>query len=47
VPVSPKFDIGAEFRYLHAEQFNDNLLSLSFTVAYRLSGQEAPAPTSH
>jgi hypothetical protein len=31
--------MGAELRYLHAEQFNDNLLSLSITVAYRLSGQ--------
>jgi hypothetical protein len=39
LPVSNAFDMGAEFRYLHAEQFNDNLLSLSITVAYRLSGQ--------
>jgi opacity protein-like surface antigen len=38
-PVSSKFDAGAEFRFLRAEQFNDDLLSLSLTVAYRLSGK--------
>lgn len=37
LPVSQKFDMGAEFRFVRAEQFNDNLLSLSLTVAYRLS----------
>ena len=37
VPVSTRFDLGAEFRFLRAEQFNDNLMSLQLTVAYRLS----------
>jgi len=37
VPVSKQLDMGAEFRFLRAEQYNDNLLSLQLTVAYRLS----------
>ena len=38
-PVSPKFDLGGEFRFLRSDTFNDNILSLQFTVAYRLSGK--------
>ncbi|HUO52138.1 MAG TPA: hypothetical protein VMT93_06455 [Gemmatimonadaceae bacterium] len=38
-PVSKKFDMGGEFRFLHSDLYNDNLLSLQLTVAYRLSGK--------
>ncbi len=38
-PVAHRWDMGAEFRYLRAEQYNDNLLSLQLTMAYRLSGK--------
>ena len=39
LPVSKRVDLGAEIRFLRAEQYDDNLLSLQLTVAYRLSGK--------
>jgi hypothetical protein len=39
VPVSKKFDMGGELRFLRSDLYNDNLLSLQFTVAYRLSAK--------
>ena len=36
MPVSKKLDLGAEFRFLRADTYNDNILSLQLTVAYRL-----------
>lgn len=39
MPVSRKLDLGAEFRFLRADTFNDNVLSLQLTVAYRLSAK--------
>jgi hypothetical protein len=38
-PLSKKFDLGGELRFLHSDLYNDDLLSLQLTVAYRLSAK--------
>jgi len=39
LPVANRWDMGAELRFLRAEQFSDDLVSLQLSVAYRLSGK--------